>query len=277
LCGPAVYFLLYKKWIDARHVFAIGLACLAASCRVNAHVTSDWIAHEFLIGQLLQAIGQPMAVISLLFLASSVVQPMEGPLVSGIINMFRAFGTLLGDAMLERVFTLREKIHANVILDSAAGAGMMTPSQHSSALQTLGDLAERISRQNIEKIETALAGLSDPEEIIEAICEWANAHTHEPDMRPLVLDLVRHAKQDAALTKRHTELFSKQWTIVGKLLLRAFPKGRAPATALELGALVMELTYGTAVQFRAGPTGGELVRIALNGLMTAAQMPRKTR
>ncbi|MFM0340825.1 MFS transporter [Paraburkholderia fungorum] len=147
LCGPAVSFLLYKQWIDARHVFATGLACLAASCLVNAHVTSAWITHEFLAGQMLQALGQPMAVISLLFLATSVVQPMEGPVVSGIINMFRAFGTLLGDAMLERVFTLREKMHANVILDSAAGAGMMTPSQHSGALDTLGDLAERISRQ----------------------------------------------------------------------------------------------------------------------------------
>lgn len=137
-------------------------------------------------------------------------------------------------------------------------------------------LIEATTRQNIEKIKTALAGVTDPQEIIEAVCAWANAHTHEPDMRPLVLDLVRHAKQDAALTKRHTELFSTQWTIVGKLLLRAFPKGRAPATALELGALVMELTYGTAVQFHAGPTGGDLVRIALKGLMTAAQMPRKT-
>lgn len=138
-------------------------------------------------------------------------------------------------------------------------------------------LVEVTTKQNIERIETALAGVSEPEEIIDTVCAWANAHTHEPDMRPLVLDLIRHAKQDAALTKRHTELFSKQWTIVGKLLLRAFPKGRAPATALELGALVMELTYGTAVQFHAGPTGGALVKIALNGLMAAAQAPRKTK
>lgn len=147
LCGPAVSFLLYKQWVDARHVFALGLACLAASCLVNAQVTSEWIAHEFLFGQALQAVGQPMAVISLLFLATSVVQPMEGPVVSGIINMFRAFGTLLGDAMLERVFALREKTHANIILDSAAGAGMINPAQHTNATEMLGELAERISRQ----------------------------------------------------------------------------------------------------------------------------------
>ena len=147
-CGPAVSFLLYKRWIDARHVFALGLACLAASCLVNAHVTSEWIVHEFLIGQALQAVGQPMAVISLLFLATSVVQPMEGPVVSGIINMFRAFGTLLGDALLERVFTLREKMHANIILDYAAGNGMIRLEHHTTATEALGDLAERISRQS---------------------------------------------------------------------------------------------------------------------------------
>ncbi|BCZ85420.1 MFS transporter (plasmid) [Paraburkholderia terrae] len=147
VCGPAVSFLLYKRWIDARHVFAVGLACLGASCLVNAHLTSQWIVHEFLIGQTLQALGQPMAVISLLFLATSVVQPMEGPVVSGIINMFRAFGTLLGDALLERVFALREKMHANIILDSAASNGMLNPAQHATTAETLGDLAERISRQ----------------------------------------------------------------------------------------------------------------------------------
>jgi DHA2 family multidrug resistance protein len=111
-------------------------------------VTSEWIVHEFLIGQALQAVGQPMAVISLLFLATSVVQPMEGPVVSGIINMFRAFGTLLGDALLERVFTLREKMHANIILDYAAGNGMIRLEHHTTATEALGDLAERISRQS---------------------------------------------------------------------------------------------------------------------------------
>ncbi|WP_429258952.1 hypothetical protein [Paraburkholderia sp. GAS334] len=88
-----------------------------------------------------------MAVISVLFLATSVVQPMEGPVVSGIVNVLRALGTLSGDAILERLLTVRERTHGNIILDSALNAGTLSPHPAVSAMGQLPELAERISQQ----------------------------------------------------------------------------------------------------------------------------------
>jgi len=133
IVGPAVSWLLYKKWVDARHVFALGLVLIAAACLAGSRITPAWMASEFALAQALQAIGQPMAVISLLFLATSVVQPMEGPQVSGIVNALRAFGTLFGSAIVGRLLAVREATHANVLLDQAAnarrlgGAALSTP------------------------------------------------------------------------------------------------------------------------------------------------------
>lgn len=118
LIGPCVAALLYRKWVDARVVFALGLGLIALSCLFGSRLTADWIWEQFIAVQTLQAFGQPMAVISLLFLATSVVHPSEGPYVSGTINALRVFGTLIGSAGVGQLTVLRERFHADVLLDS---------------------------------------------------------------------------------------------------------------------------------------------------------------
>lgn len=121
--GPAVAALLYRKWVDARIVLAGGLALTALACFAGAQVSSDWHREQFLATQVLHALGQPMAVVSLLFLATSVVQPHEGPHVSGTINTIRAFGSLAGAAVVLHVVNLRQRFHAEMLLDRAAQVG----------------------------------------------------------------------------------------------------------------------------------------------------------
>jgi TetR/AcrR family transcriptional regulator, transcriptional repressor of aconitase len=133
-------------------------------------------------------------------------------------------------------------------------------------------LVETVALHSANDLEAKLLGIHEPEAIIAAVCNWATGRAGEVDPRSLVLDLVRHARRDASLTRRHTELFSYNWTKVGTLLLKIFPEGQAPATALELGALVMELTFGLAMDFHAGPTAGDLIGIALRGLMKASRI-----
>lgn len=145
--GPFVSFLLYKRWMDARYMFAAGLLCMAMACLIGSQVTSAWMASEFLAVQILQAIGQPMAVISTLFLATSVVQPMEGPVISGIVNVLRALGTVSGAAIVERLIVVREHVHANVLLDRAVRVGAGVEPLHGGANGSLPHLAERIVHQ----------------------------------------------------------------------------------------------------------------------------------
>jgi AcrR family transcriptional regulator len=139
-------------------------------------------------------------------------------------------------------------------------------------------LVETAALHSAHDLEATLLGITEPEAIITAICAWATTTASSPaevDRRSLILDLVRHARRDAALTKRHTQLFTYNWTKIGSLILRIFPEGNRPATALELGALVMEITFGNAVHFHAGPTAGDLIGIALHGLLAASRRKKR--
>ena len=113
----AVASLLYRKWVDARIVMASGIALIAVACLLCTHLTSSWIIDQFVLAQVLQAVGQAMAVVSLLFLTTSVVQPMEGPFVAGTINTLRAFAVIVGGAVIDRFFHLRQHFYSEMLVD----------------------------------------------------------------------------------------------------------------------------------------------------------------
>lgn len=125
--GFAVALLLYQKWVDARVVFCGGLILIGLSCLSAAHLDADWTWREFLVPQVLQAFGQPMAIVSMLFLATSVVQPMEGPYVAGLVNTLRALGTLAGVAAIGRIELVREHFHSSVLIGHAAAMAGVLP------------------------------------------------------------------------------------------------------------------------------------------------------
>jgi DHA2 family multidrug resistance protein len=126
IVAPGVAVLLYRKWADARKVFALGLALIALACLLGSQFTADWIATQFLWAQLLQCVGQPMAVVSMLFLGTGVVQPMEGPYVAGTINTLRALGVLLGGAMVGQLTSVRTRFHAEMLIDQAGLSAYMS-------------------------------------------------------------------------------------------------------------------------------------------------------
>jgi DHA2 family multidrug resistance protein len=120
ILGALVALLLYQKWVDARFVFALGLCLIALACLCGAQLTSEWNRDQFVVAQTLQALGQPMTVVSMLFLITSVVQPAEGPYVSGTINTLRAFGSLFGAALVGQFVVVRSRFHGEMLLDQAA-------------------------------------------------------------------------------------------------------------------------------------------------------------
>jgi DHA2 family multidrug resistance protein len=146
LLGPAVAVLLYQRWVDARYLFALGALCIAAACGLAANISSEWQVQQLLAAQVLQALGQPMAVIALLFLGTSVVQPMEGPYVSGIINTLRALGTLVGSSLVGELLHRRGQFHAEMLLDQAGRWLSHMPQQLPAHLGSLSaSVAEQAS------------------------------------------------------------------------------------------------------------------------------------
>lgn len=124
--GSVVALLLYQKWVDSRVVLAIGLGIIALACFSGAQLTPQWNRDQFIVAQLLQAIGQPMAVVSILFLMTSVLHPSEGPYFSGAINTFRVFGSLIGGAIVGQLLTVRSRFHSDMLLDHAGLVGGTT-------------------------------------------------------------------------------------------------------------------------------------------------------
>ena len=114
--GSIAALLLYRKWVDARKLFVIGLLLMAFACFLCTRITSEWQVQQFFWAQVLQLIGQPMAVVPLLFLGTSVVAPMEGPYVAGIINTLRAFGTVFAGGMIGEIMQQRHQFHYEVLL-----------------------------------------------------------------------------------------------------------------------------------------------------------------
>lgn len=141
--GPCVALLLYRRWIDARHVFAAGLSCLAAASWLTSGLTDEWMVREFMGAVALHAIGQPLAMIAMLFLMTSVVQPMEGPFMSGLVNIVRVLSTLAGSAFITQFMAVRGRFHSEMLLDQAATLLPRLPG--SDALK--GSLGETVATQ----------------------------------------------------------------------------------------------------------------------------------
>ncbi|MGH8147495.1 MAG: MFS transporter, partial [Rhodanobacteraceae bacterium] len=125
--GPAIAILLYQKWADARLVLVAGLLLIALACFFGAQLTASWNRDQFVLAQGLQALGQPMAIVSMLFLCTSVVTPDEGPFVSGSINTLRGLGLLVGPALVGQLVVVRQRFHSDMLLDHAALAVNVFP------------------------------------------------------------------------------------------------------------------------------------------------------
>ena len=161
--GSVVALLLYQRWVDGRHVFALGLLCISAACWLGAQVDADWMVAQWRPAQVLQAIGQPMAIVALLFLATSVVQPMEGPSVSGIVNTLRALGTLCSGAAVGQFLQDRSAFHADMLIDTL---GQLNPlgagASATASLTALSEQAAVLSAADVYRVFGTLALLMVP-------------------------------------------------------------------------------------------------------------------
>lgn len=117
LIAPLVALLINRNWVDSRYVIAFGLGLLTLACIGGSLITSEWIRDDFYALQLLHTFGQPMVVVPLLMNATGVIQPLEGPFASSMVNTLRGLFSVIAGATLENFVTHREHFHSNVLLD----------------------------------------------------------------------------------------------------------------------------------------------------------------
>jgi DHA2 family multidrug resistance protein len=115
---PAMALLLNYRWVDSRVVSLVGLGLILASCVGSSFLTIYWNRNQFYLWQLLQAIGQPMVIMSLLMMSTNTVAaPAEGPFVSALVNTPRAVAEAASAWFLTLIDRWRNALHYDRIVD----------------------------------------------------------------------------------------------------------------------------------------------------------------
>ena len=100
------------KIIDIRIVIGTGALLFALSCYMNAFLDPDYARPQFVLANIIRAIGQPLLLVPLLSVATADIPPSQSGSASALFNMMRNLGGSIGIAMLSTLVTNREHLHS---------------------------------------------------------------------------------------------------------------------------------------------------------------------
>src|ERR1700752_392428 len=126
--------------IDNRIVFASGFTVVAIASLLNAELTSAWAGNNFLISQIVIGFGLALSFTALVgsfvqnaFDSGALSNPINTLTYSSFIHCIRLFGGEAGTAIMQRLISVREKFHSNIIGLHVDGGSWLT----SERLRTL--------------------------------------------------------------------------------------------------------------------------------------------
>src|SRR5262249_50209111 len=118
---------------DNRLVFAMGFAIVAIACLLNAQLTSAWAGDNFFVSQIVIGSGLALAFTALVgsivqnaFDANALANPINLLTYSSFIHCVRLFGGQLGTAFMQRLVSVREQFHSNMIGLHVDGGNWLT-------------------------------------------------------------------------------------------------------------------------------------------------------
>lgn len=110
---PFVPKLMQK--FDPRLLLGVGLVLFAASSLLSSSMTNLSSGPEFLLSNLVRALGQPLIMVPLSTLTTGDINPEEAAPASSLFNMMRNLGGSVGVAMASTFLTRREQLHSSRI------------------------------------------------------------------------------------------------------------------------------------------------------------------
>ncbi len=123
LLAPIVATVL--RFIDARFGIALGFALIGCACFMAGQLTGEWAGNDFLPSQIVQAIGQTLALTSLLWFALQHLEMSQIFTFGALLQTARLFGGELGSAFIQTFVRVREQIYSNLIgLHVTVGSGL---------------------------------------------------------------------------------------------------------------------------------------------------------
>ena len=106
--------LLMKRY-DARYIGFLGISIFAASCFMNITLSLDTSGDQYLIPNIVRAIGQALVLTPISAITTGGIAPSEAGAASGLSNMLRNLGGAVGTSTLQTIITKREQFHSNII------------------------------------------------------------------------------------------------------------------------------------------------------------------
>ncbi len=117
--------LLIKR-LDLRLILSFGCAIFALSCLMNRHLSVDYAHDQFLLPNVVRALGQPFTIVPITALAVAGLAPKDAGDGSAIFNIARNLGGSVGIAILSTVVTRREQFHDQRIGESLSAYSLAT-------------------------------------------------------------------------------------------------------------------------------------------------------
>ncbi len=114
------------KTTDARLLLAFGFAVFAASNFLTVHLSPDFSGDQFLLPNIVRAIGQAVILGPLSAVATAGIEAENAGSASALFNMMRNLGGAIGIAGLQTLITKREQFHSNVLTDAVSLFGEAT-------------------------------------------------------------------------------------------------------------------------------------------------------
>ena len=106
---PFLPFLLKK--FDMRLLVAFGCTLFALSCYMNSNMDQNYAGPQFILANILRAVGQPFTIVPVTSLATGMLSREQSGDGSAIFNILRNLGGSVGIAILSTVVTRREQFH----------------------------------------------------------------------------------------------------------------------------------------------------------------------
>jgi DHA2 family multidrug resistance protein len=148
---------------DSRLVLVAGLAMGTVSCWIWSHVDTSWAGNTFDVVELLLSVGLACSYVGLV--SSIVLEGLEaGALTSaanaatfsGFMHFMRIFGGQVGVAIMNRLVSVREQFHSNMLGLHVQAGGWLT--QQRLRMLTAGALPDSTGRQEAQYRAVAVLG-----------------------------------------------------------------------------------------------------------------------
>ena len=134
-------------------------------------------------------------------------------------------------------------------------------------------LLEGNAGNDVKELSGLLRDVTDPDEVIEMVAQWSDTRAADTKWGIIAIEFMRRARRDGTLTERKRQLFVSQWEDVGRLLLNKLGVDQdPPITALDLGGIVLELTYGGISSFLDVNTAGQMIRPTLKAFQNSTRL-----